>query len=208
MHQLENKVFPSVEPFKDKAYRISETLAGLIPTGSGIFKSLVNSPYEARLESWISDATSAINYLIDEEGLNLEQLQKNEMFMDFVINLSNTAARTSQKEKIQYLQKALVGAAKIKIEDKDEYNFYLSTLDFFSALHLRTLVRFIDIKIKENEIPTLFEDYQQKSYIYDQAINDIKARSLLMFENDDNYGTDVFLSKQGSKFLEILGIKT
>ncbi|PKF63473.1 hypothetical protein CW745_01085 [Psychromonas sp. psych-6C06] len=183
MNIIDTEVFPDVEPESDKAYRLAETASSIIPFGGAIFKSLITAPFENRIEKWIEEVTDALNLLIEHHGKTLEELQNNEQFIDFVIGLSQSATRSSCREKLRYLKNALVNSAIYPMDVKDEYLFYLSMLDSFSAPQIRVLELIaLDKNIlgfDSNAILDQLPDYTEKSVIYKHGLKTLLSLELV-----------------------------
>ena len=209
MKKVVNSVYPEVEPSSDKAYRLSEAAASLIPCGSSVFKSLFSSPHEKRLEVWIDAVTEAINELIEVHHKEFIELQGNEQFVDFVLGLSTTAVRSSCTHKMQYLKTAIIHSAIHPMDSKDEYLFYLSLLDSFSAAKIRVL----SLVGTENgvilqgydhyEILKQFSDYEEKCPIYKYALNSLLSDELVSVSHAEQ-GCVYRLSLVGQSLLRLV----
>ncbi|ENM3768018.1 hypothetical protein V9R55_003573 [Vibrio cholerae] len=207
MNNIETEVFPAVEPEADKVYRVAETASSMVPFGSAVFKSLVTAPFEKRLDKWTVEVTDALNQLIEKHGKTVEELQNNEQFIDFILNLSQSATKTSQQEKISYLKAALINSALQPFDDKDEYNYFLNILDSFSAAHIRVLLTYNGVVAglaNEKERLKEISDYDSKGYIYDQVLSDLISKELIIAKPDDSFGLQVYRSKAANKFIKLL----
>ncbi|HIF9056229.1 TPA: hypothetical protein ACX6MG_000206 [Photobacterium damselae] len=207
MNNIETEVFPAVEQEADKVYRLAETASSMIPFGGAIFKSLITAPFENRLEKWTEEVTDALNQLIEKHDKTVEELQNNEQFIDFILNLSQSATKTSQQEKIRYLKAALINSALQTFDDKDEYNYFLNILDSFSAAHIRVLLTYNGVVAglaSEKERLKEICDYSSKGYIYDQVLSDLISKGLIIAKPDDSFGLQVYRSKTANTFLRLL----
>lgn len=207
MKKVEIELYSNIEPVGDKVHRIVDTVASLIPCGSSILKSLVSAPFEHRLEKWTFEVTDALNQLIDDHGKTLEELQNNQQFIDFILNLSQSATKTSQQEKIDYLKTALINSALHEFDDKDEYNYFLNILDSFSAAHIRVLLKYNGVVAglnSEKERLKEFADYESKKHIYEQVLSDLVSRELILAVPDNSFGLQVYRSVTANKLIKLL----
>jgi len=204
MSTIKEDLFPTVESGKDKLYRAAEGVSSLIPAGTSILHALIQSPFNQRLESWAQEVNEAIEDLMNYKKITLEQLEKNDTFVDFLVNLSQTSMKTSQKDKILYLKRAVVYSVTNEISDLDERMFYLNILDRLDAIHLRVLESLTGITIPEREVTNLFLDGIKKKHIYAQAISELQSLNLLSYESDNNYGFNVSLSSIGKNVLQLI----
>jgi len=207
LKKVETDVFPSVEPVTDKAYRVTELIASLVPTGSNILKAVLTAPYERRLEKWCSEVTEAVNALVTQKHLSIEEIQSNDQFVDFLLSLTQTAAKTSQQEKLSYLKNALVNAAVVEFDDQDEYNYYLALLDAFSVAHIVVLITYGGINAgckDEYERLKQIPNYEQKSHIYRQVLSELVSKELIVARPDNSWGMQVYRSPVGNKLVQLL----
>src|SRR6266571_8793264 len=98
---------PELDPPKKTAGDAAHALirAGLsaIPVAGGtaveLFQALVTPPLERRRDTWMREVGEAIQRLESEKKIQLDQLQKDEKFLDTLMQASGAALRTSQEEK-------------------------------------------------------------------------------------------------------------
>jgi hypothetical protein len=111
---------------------------------SALFSLVVMPPLEKRRREWMERVTEALRDLQGKIGLNLEELSANEEFIDCVLHASQVALRTSQKEKLEALQNAILNAASPNPPDQALQLMFLNFVDRFTEWHLRTLQLFHD----------------------------------------------------------------
>ncbi|MDN3617206.1 hypothetical protein [Vibrio gallaecicus] len=196
-----------MEPAADKLYRVSQMIASIVPAGSNILQALLTAPYEKRLEKWCVEVTDAVNTLVTQKGFSIEEIQSNEQFIDFLLSLSQTAVKTSQKEKLEYLKSVLINATVVVFDDQEEYNYYLALLDGFSVAHIVVLMTYSGINAgckdkyeRLKEIP----NYEDKSYIYRLVLSELISKERSDARSDPTWGKQVYRSPVGNKLVEML----
>ncbi|MFB9151718.1 hypothetical protein ACFFUS_00045 [Vibrio gallaecicus] len=182
-------------------------IASIVPAGSNILQALLTAPYEKRLEKWCVEVTDAVNTLVTQKGFSIEEIQSNEQFIDFLLSLSQTAVKTSQKEKLEYLKSVLINATVVVFDDQEEYNYYLALLDGFSVAHIVVLMTYSGINAgckdkyeRLKEIP----NYEDKSYIYRLVLSELISKERSDARSDPTWGKQVYRSPVGNKLVEML----
>jgi len=205
--KVETVVFPSVEPISDKLYRVSDAIASLIPTGSNILQALLTPPYERRLENWCAEVTEAVNTLITQQNLSIEDIKSNEQFIEFLLSLTQTAAKTSQKEKLTYLRKVLINSTVVEFDDQEESSYYLTLIDSFSVAHILVLITYSGVIAgckDEYERLNSIPNYIHKPYIYKHILSDLISKDLIIVRPDNSWGMQVYRSPVGNKIVQLL----
>jgi hypothetical protein len=72
-------------------------------------------------------------------GLKLEDLVGNEAFVSATTQATVIAIRTHQREKREYLRNAVLNIAKGVTPDEIKQQFFLNTIEAFSAAHIKAL---------------------------------------------------------------------
>ncbi|MCF6440465.1 hypothetical protein L1077_13595 [Pseudoalteromonas luteoviolacea] len=99
---------PTIEPSSEKLHRVIGATVASIPAFGPVafecFNTLIQPPMEKRQEKWMLQVTEAINELYKKGIVTEKELQKNETFFTTLVNASNTALRTHEKEKLDSLK--------------------------------------------------------------------------------------------------------
>ncbi len=104
-----------------------------------LFNLLITPPLAKRQQMWREEIGAALEKLEKEKKINLEELQKDEAFIDVVLQASQIAMRTSQAEKRIALRNAIVNSAlQCSIESAIRQTF-LVLIDNFNVWHIRLL---------------------------------------------------------------------
>ena len=130
----------------DEHHTLKKAIISAIPyvggPGTELFNKLVASPIEKRRDEWREKVGEALLELMENRGLNFEELQSNEDFMDTVLYASLIAFRTSQSEKRKALRNAVLNAALPNPPVHSLQQMFLNFIDVFTEWHLRILKLF------------------------------------------------------------------
>lgn len=133
-------------------YLIAATRAGLgmIPLAgaatSELLHLIVTPPLEKRRIEWMTEVGERLTKLEEKLSFNLENLRENEIFIDTVLQTTQFAIRTSEKEKIQLYQNALINTALGDTPEKAEIQIFLNLIESFTIWHIKILKLFNDPK--------------------------------------------------------------
>ena len=108
-----------------------------------IFGLIVTPPLEKRRAEWMNEVAEKLKELEENKTINFEDLQKNDQFIDVVLQATTLALKTSEKEKIKAFQNAVLNTASGQSPDQTKSQIFLNQLDSFTTWHIRVLV-FID----------------------------------------------------------------
>ncbi|MBN1184243.1 MAG: hypothetical protein JXB49_18280 [Bacteroidales bacterium] len=147
---------------KDAEYAVVKAAIASIPiagaAASELLSLIVASPLEQRREKWMLEAGKAIKDL-QEQGLDIEQLRDDPVFIDMIIHTSQLAMQTGENEKREYLKNALVNYVKGETSDQAEMKIFLNLVETYTVWHVRLLKLFDNpkewYKIHKVELPNL-----------------------------------------------------
>jgi hypothetical protein len=91
----------------------------------------------------MNEVAEKLKNLEDRQVISFIELQNNEQFVDVVLQATTYALKTSEKEKIQAFQNAIINTALGEISDKTLTQIFLNQLDSFTLWHI-TILKFID----------------------------------------------------------------
>ena len=113
-----------------------------VPLVGGPAVELLNAvlapPLERRRDHWMEEVAQRLKDLEAKTGVPLEELAKNDVFVDTVLHATHIALRTSQQEKLQALRNAVANAATSSANAVTQHMF-LEWIDRFSDWHLLAL---------------------------------------------------------------------
>jgi len=188
---------------KDRAITITRAVISAIPTIGGpaveIFAALVTPPLEGRRQEWMSEIGEALSKLEEDNEINFELLQKNEVFIDTLLQSSQIALRNSQTEKLEALKNAIINSALPEPPDQATQFIFLRNIDEITEWHIRILKLFqspeewfnehgINHKIFElggldNILVKAYPQLAGKRTLYDRIWNDLYSRGLTNTEH-------------------------
>lgn len=177
----------------DVAHALAKAGLSTIPVVGGpaveIFQLLVQPPLEKRRAEWMQAVGEKLQQL-EEKGLNLEDLQKNEQFVSAVMHATQAAMRTHVAAKRHALRNAILNIAVGQSADETVLHLLLSFIDDLTEMHLRILKAFHQpavppglsmgglSSVLEYGIPAL----ANRRDIYDQLWKDLYTRGLVNTE--------------------------
>jgi hypothetical protein len=191
------------QPKKTKS-DIEHTLikAGLsaIPIVGGsaaeLFGSLIVPPLEKRRDEWIkSIAEGLINLQEKVKEFQIEKLKDDPIFVTTVLQATQVALRSHQKEKLEALRNAILNTAIGNAPNDDLQLMFLNFIDSFVPWHLRILTFFQNPRTYGEKKGINYPDYyaggaetvliktfpelaSQRSF-YDQIAKDLDVRGLM-----------------------------
>ncbi len=209
-----------------------------------VVNNLIISPATKRRDTWIDEYLSKAYQLITEKVAFsvVENLPNNELFITVVLQATSIALRNHQKEKLEALRNAIINSVLPNAPDESLQLMFLNFIDSFTPCHL-IMMDFIDnprewcrknnIRISEimnrfkyndigqyrnhsNFLEEIFTGIKNNSYIYEQALEDITAKGLLISSDGgqkvsevginilDLHKSAVSLSNTGKQFIDFI----
>jgi len=135
----DNEVYPLLEPKEDKIYRLAEAVTSIVPAAQVVLHSLITPPVQKRMKLWIEHVENRLEKLESDGLIDFEELLHRESFSALVLRTIQSAAITSQKEKLLSLENFLVNIAKTPNIDEDELYILLGILTEFTPSHIKVL---------------------------------------------------------------------
>lgn len=183
----------------DIAYTLTRAGISSIPyVGNAaveVFQMFLTPPLLKRQAKWMEAVVEGLRQLEEKQKCTLEDLGKNEQFIDTVLQASRAAIQTSQQEKIEALRNAVLNAALPHAPDESRRQMFLSWVEAFTVWHLRILRLLRDPArwFQENSRPVpsfmmgslstvlvaAYPELEKERPLYDQMIIDLHARGLL-----------------------------
>lgn len=226
---MADKFDPPTPIKSDAAHAILRAGLGTIPIGGAAATELLNAivapPLDGRRQKWMERVGIALRKLEQSKGVNLEDLQNNDVFLDTVIQATQLALRTSQEEKLEALRNAILNATLDDFPEVAMQQMFLNFIDFLTVWHIRLLTFLNDPAECATEkgidysstlmggmsrfIETVFPELGGRRDLYEQWGNDLHSRGLIVTNNFQvtESGHDLVRSKTtalGKQFLEYI----
>lgn len=152
------------ETKNDIAYGVAKAAFGSIPivgaAASELLQLLVISPVEKRRNEWMIEVGEKLKQLEEKGELDLDKLANNDVFIDVVLQTTQLALRTSEKEKIQYFKNIILNSAVEENPNITEVQIFLNFISTFTVWHMKILKLFDNpedwFKKNEKSMPSYF----------------------------------------------------
>jgi len=210
--KIENNINPEIEPVADKVHRLSRAALSAIPfAGSAtveILNSIIAPPVEKRRDKWAAEVTKAINFLLEEREVTLQNLQENEQFITTFLHASNIAFRTHEADKLRALKNAIVKSALPEAPESSLQQIFLGYIDMFTAVHIRALQQISGITASQKEgeviLVKLLSTSGLPEHVIKQIWQDLLSRGLVQQLHTDTFGYQVMRSPLGNQFIKFI----
>jgi hypothetical protein len=130
----------------DISYSIAKAALGSIPivgaAASELLQLLVTPPLEKRRNEWMIEVGEKLKQLEQKEELDLTKLASNDVFIDVVLQTTQLALLTSEKEKIQYFKNVILNSAVEENPNITEVHIFLNFISTFTVWHIKILKLF------------------------------------------------------------------
>jgi hypothetical protein len=130
----------------DISYSIAKAALGSIPivgaAASELLQLLVTPPLEKRRNEWMIEVGEKLKQLEQKEELDLTKLASNDVFIDVVLQTTQLALLTSEKEKIQYFKNVILNSAVEENPNITEVHIFLNFISTFTIWHIKILKLF------------------------------------------------------------------
>jgi hypothetical protein len=137
---------PSDKSVGDAAVAIAKAGLQSVPLIGGaaaeLLANVVTAPLERRRLEWLQQLGERLSRLEADGRLKVEDLREDEAFADVVLQASQVALRTSQREKREALRNAVINSALQLSPEESERQMFLQMIDRFTVWHLRLLKAF------------------------------------------------------------------
>jgi hypothetical protein len=193
----------------DVAHTVVKAALGSVPVvgsaASELFAAIVTPPIVRRRDEWVENIALGLERLRTGEGLNYDELPRNEAFISTVLHATQAALRSHQQEKLDALRNAVLNSARPGAPDDDLQLMFLDFVDTFTPWHLRVL-RFLDnpkewlvehsvryqhisIGAVSSFLELAFPELVSRRNFYEQLAKDLHTRGLVSMENLHVTGT-------------------
>jgi hypothetical protein len=146
---LMETTLPGKTPGREIVERVAEAALGSIPVfGNALavtFVTAIGWRLEERREKWFTELAEGVEELRRRlDGLDLEALAGNDLFIDAVVTATRTVGHTHQAEKIEALRNAVLNSVASDAPDADTQAIILDLIDRFTPSHLRMVTLWDD----------------------------------------------------------------
>jgi hypothetical protein len=126
------------------AQAVAKAAVSLVPIAGGPLAELVGLVLQPaigrRRDVWLGHLETAIEELqARRDAPSIEELSENELFVTVVLNATQAALRTHQKEKLEALRAAVINAALPMAPGEQEQLMFTRLIDELTPLHLQIL---------------------------------------------------------------------
>lgn len=104
-----------------------------------LFTLIISSPLDRRRRKWMNEIAKELTRLELENKIDFLKLQKNDHFIDILIQATHFALKTSEVEKINAFKAAIGNMAINETQDKTKNQIFLNFIDSFTVWHLKVL---------------------------------------------------------------------
>lgn len=201
---------PPEETTSDKLYNLLKGTIGIIPYAGSIaseaFGIIVTSPIVKRKQNWAELVVSKLKELEETKiGFNIDRLKEDEEFISFLMEASEIALKSHQKEKISALRNSIGNYFGNDYLDFDKKFSFLKVVEQITPTHLKILL-FIsknkellekerdksgkdDDQIQIKGYEDLYQLFKSENLLIDKyhfrkCINDLENQSLLRVNKD------------------------
>ena len=167
----------------DRAHAIVRAALGAIPVGGQaaieLFNALIMPPLVRRRDEWMHSVGESLARLAEDGRLKLEELQKNETFIDLLVEATLAAMRTADQEKRDALRNAIRNAAVGHAPEETLQHMFIRWADELTPWHLRLLKFFQDPKAwatRHNHVFPLGGILKRLSDVVENAYPELKGK--------------------------------
>jgi len=176
----ENKVYPSVEPEKDKIYRLAEAVASLVPAGTTMLQSIVSPPVQVRMEKWINEVEDRLLILESADLIDINELATRPEFSALLLRTIQAAAVTSQEAQLEVLRNFVVNISLNPNVAEDELYIILDIIGAFTPSHVKVLKFYHSpqeylqkiVKFRNEHVESGKEQGQELAYMFGEGSSD------------------------------------
>ncbi len=196
---MKDKLLAPTPSAGDKGHAVVRAGLGAIPffgqSAIEVFTEVITPPIERRRDEWMRHVGEMLKGLSEERKIDLDELQKNDSFIDLLMNASHTAMRNSNKEKREALKNAVQNTALGQAPEEALQQMFIRWIDEFTVWHLRLLKLFQNPKAwaerNNHKFPSLYSagldsilesaypELEQKRSFYDQVWSELDQRGLV-----------------------------
>jgi len=203
MPENENDLTPPKPDKSDVAHAITRSGLGSIPlagtAATEILNAVVTPSLERRRNEWMEKVGESLRRLEEDKGINLEELQNNEEFIDIAMQASQAAIRTAREEKREALLNAILNTVLPDAPEESMRMMFINYIDTLGVWHMKFLDLFsgpdewahrndqsfeqIGMGSLSTLIEVAFPEMRGQRTLYDQIGKDLAFRGLAQIDN-------------------------
>jgi hypothetical protein len=196
-----DKYTPPQPDSKDTAHLVVKAALSFVPGASDLFEYFVVPPMQKRLGKWREEISQALLYLLENQGVKLDDLQGNEQFVTIVAQATSIAIRNHQKEKLEALKNVIVNSVTSPEIEEDLQLTFIRFVDELTPSHLYLLRLFINNKVEIECLKSYLSIYQlvsaKASNIpskdqFKMLVSDLNVRGLIYVSRDIGDFEDIY----------------
>ena len=188
---------------KDRAHSLVKVALSAIPTIGGpaseLFAAIIIPPIENRRQTWMEEVGKSLTELLSKNLVTYDDLSINEIFLDTVLQATQIAMRTTDKDKREALRNAILNAALPSSLNESLQLIFLELIDQFTPWHLHLLKLLQNpaswVKPHDNDnnlyyihgiseiLERDFPELKGKSDFYDLIWGDLSQKRLVSINN-------------------------
>ncbi|MDB5013963.1 MAG: hypothetical protein JWQ25_2165 [Daejeonella sp.] len=171
-------------------------------TVSELLTAIITPSLQERKERWMEEIGKEIRRLETSSKLKIEDLSSDEQFIDTVLQATNLALKTSDKEKIAIFRNVILNTALGETPEQTLTHIFLNLIDGFTVWHIKILQLFNNppevFKKNNKPIPNhfmgtlsniaidMFPELKGKAELLSLIWNDLRNAGL---HNTSDFGT-------------------
>jgi hypothetical protein len=222
---LLNEPKPDIKDLSHSALKgVIAAIPGIGSLAAEAFATVFEAPLARRRAEWIKSIAAGLMRLEKEvEGISLDKLSNNEMFITTAMHATQAVIRNHQKEKLEMLRNVVLNAALPNAPEEDVQFMFLSFIDTLTPSHMKILALLndplkwinekgihFDLSSRPDEVlQSVFTDMNKRRKYYDLLAMDLFSRGLVKLETlqlkINAYGQLIPLTTYfGRRFLEFV----
>ena len=141
---MNKKLEPPDKTIGDRVHTVARTIISSVPEYGGaaaeIFNMIIAPPLEKRRDEWMREISDVLQDLEKNvSGFTVEALSTNDAFIDLILQATQSALRTSSKEKRRALRNAVLNASLSSNPDIMLQQIFVNFLDSLTERHIQVL---------------------------------------------------------------------
>lgn len=208
----------------DTVHTVVRAIFSTIPGGAELFNSSIIPPLEKRRDEWMEEVGETLRQW-ESEGVNIERLKDNPLFLDTVLHATYIALRNHQAEKRKALKNLIKGFAQPEPPEETFIQIALNLIDTLTLSHVSILQLLANpshweeknkTKFPTQEFPadiytlikTAFPDLDEG--LYENIVRDLYSKGLLKTEpplKSGEAGVTAVRSRMMESHATIMGVR-
>ncbi len=199
--EQKQKLDPPKQTTGDTAYLVTKAIISPIPGATELLERFITPPLQKRTEKWMEDVAEVLRMLEQNQGVKLNDLQDNELFITIVAQATTIAIRTHQKEKLIALKNVILNSASSPKTEEDLQLTFIRFVDELTPSHLYLLRSFINNEAEIKLLKSYPSIYQLASTNtpnfpsrdqFKMLLGDLSVRGLVHVSQDIDDFEDIY----------------